>query len=180
MKWLIASDIHGSEFYCSKLLKAFEAEKAERLFLLGDLLYHGPRNELPLDYNPKGVISLLNAYRSRILCVRGNCDAEVDQEVLDFSILAEYAMITIGEHMIFAAHGHNLDAQKKLPLKQGDILLCGHTHVPCCEKRENYLYINPGSVSLPKENSYTGYLLLDGETFIWKALDGTVKQWETI
>ncbi len=180
MKWLIASDIHGSEFYCNKLLKAFETEQADRLLLLGDLLYHGPRNDFPIDYNPKAVISLLNAHKSDILCVRGNCDSEVDQEVLDFPIMAEYAVFMLGTHMVYATHGHKLSEQKLPFLHPGDILLYGHTHVPCCEKRNNCLFINPGSVSLPKENSYTGYLLLDGETFIWKALDGTVKQWETI
>ncbi len=180
MKWLIASDIHGSEFYCNKLLKAFEAEKADRLLLLGDLLYHGPRNELPIDYKPKAVASLLNAYKKDILCVRGNCDSEADQKILDFPIMAEYAFFNVGEHIIYAAHSHKSKKQKLSFLHPGDILLYGHTHVPCCEKRGDYLYINPGSVSLPKEDSYTGYLLLDGETFIWKALDGTVKQWESL
>lgn len=180
MKWLIASDIHGSEFYCNKLLKAFATEKADRILLLGDLLYHGPRNALPLDYNPKAVIDLLNSHKSDILCVRGNCDTEVDQEVLDFPILADYAILTLQERMIFATHGHLFNEQHLPPLKKGDILLHGHTHVPCCIKREDYFYLNPGSVSIPKEDSYAGYLLFEGNTFIWKALDGTVKQWETI
>lgn len=180
MKWLIASDIHGSEFYCGKLLKAFAAEKADRILLLGDLLYHGPRNDLPLDYNPKAVIKLLNSYKASILCVRGNCDTEVDQAVLEFPVMADYALLTLQERMIFATHGHLFNEQSPPPLKKGDILLHGHTHVPCCIQKEDYLYINPGSVSIPKEDSYNGYLLLDGNTFIWKDLAGTVKQWETI
>lgn len=180
MKWLIASDIHGSEFYCSKLLKAFASEKADRILLLGDLLYHGPRNDLPLDYNPKAVIELLNSHKTSILCVRGNCDAEVDQAVLEFPLMADYALLTLQERTIFATHGHLFNEQNLPPLKKGDILLHGHTHVPCCIKKEDYLYINPGSVSIPKEDSYNGYLLLDGNTFIWKDLSGTVKQWETI
>ena len=99
MKWMIASDLHGSAFYCKKMIKAFERERADRLLLLGDLLYHGPRNDLPEGYAPKEVIPLLNGLKPALLCVRGNCDAEVDQMVLDFPILADYAVLPVGKRL---------------------------------------------------------------------------------
>lgn len=174
MKWLIASDIHGSEFYCKEVLAAFEKEQADRLLLLGDILYHGPRNDLPKDYAPKKVIALLNERKESILCVRGNCDADVDQMVLDFPILAEYAVIDLGTGLLYATHGHVYGEQNPPPLQKGDILLCGHTHVPKCVEYENYIYMNPGSASLPKEDSHHGYMTLcDGE-FLWKDFDGNI------
>ena len=130
---MIASDIHGSEFYCEKLLAAYDREQAGRLLLLGDILYHGPRNDLPQGYAPKKVIGLLNARKSEILCVRGNCDTEVDQMVLEFPILADYAIITEGCRAIYATHGHNYNEDALPPLCPGDILLHGHTHVPAWE-----------------------------------------------
>ena len=122
MKYLIASDIHGSSFYCEKLLKSFQAEKADKIILLGDILYHGPRNDLPKDYAPKKVIELLNPLKEKIICVRGNCDTEVDQMVLDFPILAEYCLISYGNTMIFVTHGHKFNPLNLPPLSKGDIL----------------------------------------------------------
>ncbi len=174
MKWLIASDIHGSEFYCREVLSAFEQEKADRLLLLGDILYHGPRNDLPRDYAPKKVIELLNGHKQDILCVRGNCDADVDQMVLEFPILADYAVLELGERLLYATHGHVYGEQNPPPLKKGDILLCGHTHVPKCTEHENFLYMNPGSASLPKENSYHGYMTLEDGVFLWKDFEGNI------
>ena len=174
MKWMIASDIHGSAFYCRELLKAYEQEGADRLLLLGDILYHGPRNDLPKDYAPKEVIALLNAMKDSILCVRGNCDTEVDQMVLEFPVLAEYAILAAGKRMIFATHGHNFNTEKLPPLHKGDILLHGHTHVPKCDVHENFVYMNPGSVSIPKENSPHGYMIWEDEKMQWKSLDGEV------
>lgn len=172
MKYLIASDIHGSELYCQKLLEAYKAEKADRLILLGDILYHGPRNDLPEGYAPKRVIELLNAMKNEILCVRGNCDTEVDQMVLDFPILADYAIITAGKRLVYLTHGHNFNENNLPPLQNGDILLHGHTHVPKCTEHEGYVYLNPGSVSIPKENSWHGYMLLENGRFIWKDFEG--------
>ena len=172
MKWMIASDIHGSAYYCRELLAAFEREGAQKLMLLGDVLYHGPRNDLPRDYAPKQVIEMLNAIKEKLLCVRGNCDTEVDQMVLNFPVLADYAILTVGERMIYATHGHVYNEQKLPPLQKGDVLLHGHTHVPKCTEHEDYLYINPGSVSIPKENSPHGYLILEGAQLTWKSLDG--------
>ena len=176
MKWMIASDIHGSAYYCQAMLDAYDREGAERLLLLGDLLYHGPRNDLPKEYAPKQVIAMLNARKQDILCVRGNCEAEVDQIVLEFPVLAEYAILTEGTHMIFATHGHVFHESHLPPLHDGDILLHGHTHVPKCVSHEHYIYMNPGSVSIPKENSHHGYMTLENGLFLWKDLDGTILQ----
>ena len=173
MKWMIASDIHGSAYYCRELLAAFEREGAQKLMLLGDVLYHGPRNDLPRDYAPKEVIAMLNAIKEKLLCVRGNCDTEVDQMVLEFPVLADYAILAAGERMIYATHGHVYNENKLPPLQKGDVLMHGHTHVPKCVEHEDYLYINPGSVSIPKENSPHGYLILNGAQLTWKSLDGT-------
>ena len=175
MKLMIASDIHGSEIYCRRLVEAFQKEQADRLLLLGDLLYHGPRNDLPAEYAPKRVIELLNGIRDRIFCVRGNCDTEVDQMVLDFPIMAEYCILPVGKNMIFATHGHKFNEAALPPLCKGDILLNGHTHVPAVTEHENYLYMNPGSVSIPKNGSWHGYMILDGNGFFWKDLDGNLR-----
>ena len=174
MKWLIASDIHGASDYCKKLIERYEIESADKILLLGDILYHGPRNALPKEYNPTEVINMLNAKRNDILAVRGNCDTEVDQMVLDFPIMAEYAIITVGERMIFATHGHNFNKNNLPPLHTGDILLHGHTHIPVCEEFNNYVYCNPGSVSIPKEDSPNSYMILENGEFLWKTLDGEV------
>ena len=176
MKLMIASDIHGSAYYCEKLLKAYDEEKADKLLLRGDILYHGPRNDLPKDYAPKQVIAMLNPRKQDLLCVRGNCDTEVDQMVLEFPILADYCILYLNERMIFATHVHVFN-EKNLPqLKKGDILLHGHTHVPVCKETEDYIYLNPGSVSIPKENSWHGYMILEDGTFFWKDLEGNVQK----
>lgn len=171
MKLFIASDIHGSAYYCRKMIEAYNYENADRLLLLGDLLYHGPRNDLPREYDPKAVIAMLNELESDVLCVRGNCEAEVDQMVLKFPVMADYAILYVGGRMIFATHGHLFNNNNLPPLHKGDILLHGHTHVPVCEEHETHTYCNPGSVSIPKEDSPHGYMLLDGAVFYWKTLD---------
>ena len=175
MKWMIASDIHGSEYYCRELCAAYDREKADRLLLLGDILYHGPRNDLPRGYNPKKVIELLNARKQDILCVRGNCDTEVDQMVLEFPILADYCVIAEEKQLIYATHGHIFHEDHLPPLHKGDILLHGHTHVPKCVEHEEYTYMNPGSVSIPKEGSWHGYMILENGHFLWKDLDGNIQ-----
>lgn len=173
MKLMIASDIHGSARYTRELLAAFDRERADRLLLLGDILYHGPRNALPEEYSPQEVADMLNAMRERILCVRGNCDAEIDQMVLDFPIMAEYCVLWLGTRMIFATHGHHFDKDNLPPLSPHDILLHGHTHVPAWESCGNdNLYLNPGSVSIPKDGSERGYMLLDGGEIRWMTLSG--------
>ena len=174
MKWMIASDLHGSAYYCRKMLEAFEREGADRLFLLGDLLYHGPRNDLPREYAPKEVIPLLNGKKEKLLCVRGNCDAEVDQMVLEFPMLADYAVLPVGRRLIYATHGHIYHVKNLPPLAPGDVLLHGHTHVPAwIEFGQGNLYLNPGSVSIPKENSPHSYMTLEGNTMQWKELESS-------
>ena len=171
MKYMIASDIHGSAHYCRALLSAFEREGCARLILLGDILYHGPRNDLPVEYAPKEVISMLNPLSDKILCVRGNCDADVDQMVLTFPIMADYAIMEAEGHLIYMSHGHIHGEDNPPPLAPGDILLGGHTHVPRIAAHGAYTYLNPGSTSLPKENSPHSYVTLEGGVFIWKNLD---------
>ena len=173
MKFLIASDIHGSAFYCDLLLKAIEKENADRIILLGDILYHGPRNDLPRDYAPKKVIEMLNPIKEKLLCVRGNCDTEVDQMVLSFPVLADYAVIPVGDKLIYATHGHNYNPSTLPPLAKGDILLNGHTHIPKCTEYENFVYMNPGSVSIPKEDSCHSYMTLENGEFLWKNLENS-------
>ncbi len=180
MKLMIASDIHGSATYCRALLAAFDREGAERLVLLGDLLYHGPRNDLPAGYAPKEVISLLNARRDVLMCVRGNCDCEVDQMVLEFPILATYAVLHAGGRLIYATHGHVYNNNSLPPLRPGDVLLHGHTHVPAWEEYPTHAYANCGSVSIPKEGSPHSYMLLTDEGFVWKTLDGEEYKRQTL
>ena len=170
MKLFIASDIHGSAFWCEKMLEAFKEEKADRMLLLGDILYHGPRNDLPKDYAPKQVIAMLSEFKNQILCVRGNCDTEVDQMVLPFPILADYALISADGVDIYATHGHKFGKDNLPPIKNGDILLCGHTHVAADEMLDGFRYINPGSVSIPKENTGNGYIIFENGTFTRKLL----------
>ena len=173
MKLMIASDIHGSAYYCRKMIDVYQKEQADKLLLLGDILYHGPRNDLPKNYNPKEVIAMLNPMKQELLCVRGNCDTEVGQMVLEFPILADYCFLELDGHTIFATHGHHFNPQNLPMLKEGDILLNGHTHIPANQNMGNYTYMNPGSVSIPKENSAHGYMIYDG-AFIWKDLAGNV------
>ena len=168
LQFLAASDLHGALEPTEALLAAYEAEKAlrpTRLLLLGDLLYHGPRNDLPSTYAPKEVISRLNRYREEIYCVRGNCDTEVDQMVLQFPILSDSLLLPFGDRLVFATHGHRfcdetVTGATMPPLQKGDILLSGHTHVPRMEQKNGFVFLNPGSVSIPKNGSTPGYLLL--------------------
>lgn len=175
MKLMIASDLHGSAYYTEKLLNAFEKEGAERLLLLGDILYHGPRNDLPEGYAPKKVIELLDPLDHKILCVRGNCEAEVDQMVLGFPCLADYCILCDGNVTIYATHGHVFSEDQPPKLQKGDILLTGHTHIPACVEKDGYWYLNPGSVSIPKNGSWHGYMVYENGTFIWKDLDGNIQ-----
>ena len=169
MKLMIASDLHGSAYYTRLLLTAMDREQPDRLLLLGDLLYHGPRNDLPREYAPKQVIEMLNARKSQILCVRGNCEAEVDQMVLEFPVLSEFGVVFADGLTLYMLHGHkNLD----IPVMPGDILLCGHTHVPAVRKDGGHYYVNPGSVSIPKEGSCHGYMILENRQLRHISLEG--------
>ena len=168
MKLLIASDIHGSAKWCKKLLQAFERENAEKLLLLGDILYHGPRNPLPDEYAPQKVAEMLNGVKEKIICVRGNCDSEVDQMVLNFPLTPDYAAVFIDRTRIYLSHGH----REVPPLSAGDVYITGHTHVPLNVKESGYYHLNPGSVSLPKEDSGHGYIVYENGTFYFKTFDG--------
>ncbi len=175
MKLFIASDIHG-DIECAKaMVEAYRTEGCEKMLLLGDILYHGPRNDLPLCYAPKEVIELLNGMKEHILAVRGNCDTEVDQMVLSFPILADYAIVWADGICVYATHGHNHNLQSLPPLSAGDVLLHGHTHVLCATPfGDGNYYLNPGSVTLPKENNPRSYAVLEDGIFTVKELSGKV------
>jgi uncharacterized protein len=168
------SDIHGSLKYLKKGIEAFEREKADYLILLGDLLYHGPRNDLPEEYNPKEVSTLLNKYKEVIISVRGNCDAEVDGMILDFPCRADYSIILHCYKRIFVTHGHLYNESNLPNLSKGDILIYGHTHIPIAKKVDDVFILNPGSISLPKENHLSTYGIIEDNEFQVKALDGIV------
>lgn len=176
MKLVFASDIHGSLSAAEAVLRQYKAEGAERLVLLGDLLYHGPRNDLPDRYDPKGVTALLNENKNDLLCVRGNCDAEVDQMVLEFPIMADYAIFDLDGTTAFVTHGHLFNLENLPPHKRGDLLIHGHTHVHTVIEKDGMTYINPGSAALPKENQPKTYMVYENRTLTIKTLDGeTVK-----
>ncbi len=175
MKLMIASDLHGSMKYAKIMKERYDAEKPEKLILLGDLLYHGPRNDLPEEYAPKEVIKLLNGMKAELLCVRGNCEAEVDQMVLDFPVLADYMILYLDQRMIFVTHGHTWNKKNLPPLKKGDILLHGHTHIPtaeACGENGEYTYINPGSLAIPKNDTPHSYMIYEDGRFSIRDLEG--------
>lgn len=174
MKLMIASDIHGSAYYCEEMLKAFYREEADKLILLGDILYHGPRNDLPKEYAPKKVIDFLNNIKNKILCIRGNCDTEVDQMVLAFPILADYSALFFEKNMIYLSHGHHFNPDNLPPLNKGDIFISGHTHIPHNIDVNGIRCLNPGSLSIPKEESKHSYMIFSEGTFLWKDLSGEI------
>jgi len=178
MKLLIASDIHGDAEAAGTIAEHFAQGGYDKLLLLGDILYHGPRNDLPAAYDPKAVISILNPLSDRILAVRGNCDGEVDQMVLHFPIMADYCLLSLDGLTVFATHGHHFTKDAPPPLSKGDILLHGHTHVHTATPFGNEnLYLNPGSAALPKEGQEKTFLSYEGRTFRLLRTDGTVV-WE--
>ncbi|MDO4549531.1 MAG: phosphodiesterase [Clostridia bacterium] len=170
MKIMIASDIHGSEKSCREMIAHFDREKAQKLVLLGDLLYHGPRNDLPEGYNPKAVIAMLNEIRDRLICVKGNCDCEVDQMVLNFPILAECAILLLDGIYVFATHGHHASEDAPPAGMCGGVLLCGHTHMPKCAIHDDFVYMNPGSVTIRKPDCFLSFMTFEKGVFTWKKL----------
>ena len=163
MKLVIASDIHGSTFWCRKLLEFCQQEQPEKLLLLGDILYHGPRNDLPRDYAPKQVIPMLDAWKEKILCVRGNCEAEVDQMVLSFPCLADYSQLMADGKTFYLTHGHHQNPGDLPKLQPGSIFLYGHTHVKFDKVVDGIRCLNPGSVSIPKDGSHSCLVYENGE-----------------
>ena len=176
MKLLIASDLHGSAHYCEKLLARIEAEQPDKILLLGDLLYHGPRNDLPQGYAPKQVIPMLNGLKDRIIAVRGNCDAEVDQMVLEFPIMADYTTLLLENgRTLFATHGHLFDPDHLPPRPAGSALDVGPKPGMPAERQSDTLILNPGSVSIPKDGSHSYMVYETPETVA--ALKGYVDVW---
>ena len=176
MKLIIASDIHGGAECCRHLLEAAEREGAEKILLLGDILYHGPRNDLPEDYAPKRVIEMLNTIKDKLICVRGNCEAEVDQMVLDFPVMSDTATVYDSDEKLtlFMSHGHKYSPENLPPVTERTVFLYGHTHVKKIEKVGNVVCLNPGSVTLPKMDNPKTYATYEGGNFAIKTLDGTI------
>jgi len=166
MKYLIVSDIHGSAYYAKKVMHAFHSHQCDYILLLGDILYHGPRNPLPKEYDPKTVIALLNEVKDKIIACRGNCDSEVDQMVLDFTIQNTTQVVIEEDYRIFLTHGH-IYHPEYLPqgISANDIFLFGHIHIPIMETKNNIHIINPGSIALPKENNPHTFGILENNTF---------------
>ena len=171
MRLVIASDIHGSAYWCGKLVEVIEEVKPDRLLLLGDVLYHGPRNDLPKGYGPKQVIPMLSQYKDIILCVRGNCEAEVDQMVLPFPCMADYAVVCADGLTLYLTHGHHHNPDNLPPLAEGSVFLSGHTHVKLDEMRNGIRCINPGSVSIPKDGT-TSCIIFENDEFSFRILEG--------
>lgn len=174
MKYMFASDIHGSAWYCRRLLEEYRRSGADRLILLGDILYHGPRNDLPKEYNPKEVIAMLNQIKEEIYAVRGNCEAEVDQMVLEFPVMADYAVLVLNGLTFYATHGHVYNQEHLLPMKKGDILIHGHTHLLKAEEADGVFVLNPGSVAIPKGGNPATYAILEEKRFRILDFDGNV------
>ena len=173
MKYMFASDIHGSASAARKIKDIFLNEQADFLVLCGDLLYHGPRNDLPCEYNPKAVIEILNSLSDKIIAIRGNCDSEVDQMVLNFPMLCDYTLIFDNIRM-YVTHGHIYNEDNPLKLSSGDVVISGHTHVLKVLEKEGITYLNPGSVSIPKENNPPSYMIYEKNNFKIMDLDGNV------
>ena len=170
MKIFVASDIHGDAQKCRDILDKYREEKADRLLLLGDILYHGPRNDLPSAYEPKKVIAMLNGIKDEILAVRGNCDTEVDQMVLEFPIMAEYIYIVSGDTVIFATHGHKYSESNLPIIPEGGVFLYGHTHVACDHTENGRRFMNPGSPSIPKNGTKPSYIIIEDGDLTLKSL----------
>ncbi len=170
MKLFIISDLHGSAEYCRQMIDAFVNEHADKLVILGDVLYHGPRNDQPEVYSPKAVTAMLETVKEKILCISGNCDAEIDKEILPFPVASDLGVIFVDGLNIYLAHGH-----KRPPiLMKGDVYITGHTHIQLNEVENGYYHLNPGSVSIPKADSKHGYIVYENKKFTFKDLQGEI------
>ena len=174
MKLFFISDIHGSAYYLDRALKCYKEEKAKYIVLLGDALYHGPRNPLPKEYDPKKVSEMLNQYKEKIIAVRGNCDSEVDQMLIEYPMMSDYSIMVYKDRRLFLTHGHIYNKENIPPLSSNDIMIHGHTHIPTAERQENIYILNPGSISLPKENYPNSYGILEESLFQVKDFEGNV------
>ncbi len=174
MKYFVISDIHGSSFYLKKAMERFEEERADFIIILGDILYHGARNDLPKGYNPKEIIEILNKKAEIIMAIRGNCESEVDQMVLDFPVNASYSNMIVGDKRFFITHGHLYNENNRVKLAENSCFLSGHTHILKAEKIDGIHYLNPGSLSIPKNGNPHSYAILNEKTFTIKNLDGEI------
>lgn len=174
MKLMFLSDIHGSVHYMKKAIEIYENEKADYIVILGDALYHGPRNPLPKDYSPKDVAEILNRYKDKIIAVRGNCDSEVDQMILEYPIMADYGVLLYNGKRIYITHGHIYNKDNLPNICDGDILVYGHTHILLADKEDTVYILNPGSITLPKENNPNSYGILENNMFEVKDIEGNV------
>lgn len=172
MKLLIASDIHGSSYYAQKLKELVKEETADKLILLGDLYYHGPRNPLPKEYNPAKVCEILNSMKDIIRCFKGNCDAEVDEMISEFKFEDEIEMV-INDKVTIFTHGQKYNINN-LPKKNFDVLVYGHFHTGFIQSQDGLLFLNPGSISLPKENTKNSYMMWEDNLIQLKDIDGNV------
>ncbi len=171
MKYLVVSDIHGAYSGAQAILDALNYHNLENILCLGDVLYHGPRNDLPEDYAPKKVIPIMNDLKNNIICVRGNCEAEVDQMVLEFPCMADYNIVPMKNHKVFMSHGHIYSPTNLPTLTENDCFLSGHTHIPTACKENGIYLLNPGSISLPKQNHPRTYAILTDDDFTIYTLD---------
>ena len=173
MKYLVLSDIHGSAAYLKKFMEIAKEENPDKIILLGDVYYHGPRNALPEGYAPMEVAELLNSVADKIICVRGNCDAEVDQMISKFEFNEKYELEVSGIKFLFV-HGQHLDFQN-LP-KEYSVVFGGHTHISGITDYDGIIYVNPGSLSIPKGGTTNGYAKIDGSRISLHNLQGEVFQ----
>lgn len=174
MKIFFISDIHGSLYYLEKALEIYKEEGANFIVLLGDALYHGPRNPLPEQYNPQAVANLLNQYKDKIIAIRGNCDSEVDQMLIEYPMMSDYSIILYNNRRLFLTHGHIFNEANLPNLSENDVLVHGHTHVPVAKKHDKIYILNPGSTTLPKENNPNSYAILEDNLFQIKDLGGNI------
>ncbi|NCB33705.1 MAG: phosphodiesterase [Erysipelotrichia bacterium] len=173
MKFLTVSDIHGSLSGASHIMELYAFHQCDAILCCGDILYHGPRNNLPEDYAPKDVIAILNPIADHIIAVRGNCDAEVDQMVLSFAITADYSIVYAGKRKVFMSHGHIYGPEHLPVLQPGEAFLSGHTHIPAAEEKNGIYILNPGSIALPKGGHPRTYGVLEEHLFTVYAMDRT-------
>lgn len=178
MKYLIASDLHGSQFYAEKIVEIFNKEKADKLILLGDIYNHGPRNPLPENYSPMQVAKILNDIKDRLIVIKGNCDSQVDTMISDFDFVEDLCLVSENK-TLFLTHGHVYN-KDNLPKTKFDAVVYGHFHTGFIEKQGETVVANAGSLSLPKNNTPNSYLLLDGATLILKELNGKVIKEQTL
>ncbi|MBQ0146470.1 MAG: phosphodiesterase [Lachnospiraceae bacterium] len=172
MKYIFASDIHGSAYYCRKLLNVFEHSGAEQLILMGDLLYHGARNDLPEEYGTKDCTQQLNEYAGKIIACRGNCDSEIDQMVLQFPIMSDYNLLNLNGITFFQTHGHLYNPEKLPPMGVCRAFVFGHIHLPVARRQGDVYILNPGSTSIPKGGFPNSYAVLDDNVWTVKDFEG--------